>query len=86
MLWAVLPCASQKTIGLRAARSGASFYTKEIDYAGIPIKAPAVVQDAALLRAQQWLATILRYAPIIAANMRDKGCELQIIEIGRAHV
>lgn len=79
MLWAVRPCASQKTIGLRAARSGASFYTKEIDYAGIPIKAPAVVQDAALLRAQQWLATILRYAPIIAANMRDEGCELHII-------
>lgn len=79
MPWTGQPCASQRLASPRTVRSGAGFYAKEIDYAGIPIKAPAVVQDAALLRAQQWLATMLGHAPAIAANMRSEGCELHII-------
>jgi hypothetical protein len=55
------------------------FYAKKLDYYGIPIKAPAVVADAALQAARTRLDCMLGKSPNIRANLAANGAELHII-------
>jgi hypothetical protein len=55
------------------------FYAKQLDYEGIPIKAPKEVADGALLAARGRLAMMLSNLPSIRANLRQAGTELHII-------
>ncbi len=55
------------------------FYSKLLDYDGIPIKAHAAVSDEALFQAQQRLATMMDKLPTVRANLRRAGAQLHII-------
>ncbi|HEU5070802.1 MAG TPA: hypothetical protein VFV96_10385 [Verrucomicrobiae bacterium] len=55
------------------------FFAKELDYEGIPIKAPDVVVDAALYAAYDRLSMMLTNLPSVRAKLRAAGAELQII-------
>lgn len=55
------------------------FFSKYLDFRGIPIKAHAVVSDAALVEAQERLSTMLRHLPVIHSNLISAGVELHII-------
>ena len=55
------------------------FFSKRLDYEGIPIKAHADVEDAALWEARRRLNRMLREAPDIRQNLVAKGAELHII-------
>ena len=56
-----------------------SFYTKLLDYRGIPIKAPAEVTDAALYAAYDRLYMLLGNQPMVVSNLVAAGAELHII-------
>ncbi len=55
------------------------FFSKRLDYNGIPIKAHEVVSDEALFAAKRRLATLLDKIPVAAENLKDAGAELHII-------
>jgi hypothetical protein len=55
------------------------FFSKELDFHGIPIKAHAVVSDAALFEAYDRLDTMLRHLPAIVTNLAAAKVELHII-------
>lgn len=55
------------------------FFTKCLDYKGIPIKAPPVVADAALIEAYRRLDLLLRNNPSALANLCSQGAELHVI-------
>lgn len=55
------------------------FFAKQIDYDGIPIKAPTNVVDAALFAAYDRLSLMLTNMPSVCARLRAAGAELQII-------
>jgi alpha-glucosidase len=55
------------------------FYAKRLDYEGIPIKAPSVVADQALLNARERLSRMLKNLPEVAGNLKQAGAELHII-------
>jgi hypothetical protein len=55
------------------------FFTKRLDYYGIPIKAPAVVVDDALYAAYGRLSMLLSNQPIVVSNLVAAGAELHII-------
>jgi|SRR5579862_1145346 len=55
------------------------YFTKEVVYNGIPIMAPAVVSDQALVEAYKRLAMELKNLPMIASNIADAGGEVQLI-------
>lgn len=55
------------------------FFTKELDYHGISIKAPAVVADDALYQAYDRLDQEMKHQPNVAANLAAAGAELHII-------
>lgn len=55
------------------------FFAKLLDYDGIPIKAPAVVADQALLVARERLTRLLKNLPDARYNLRMAGAELHII-------
>lgn len=55
------------------------FYAKVLDYEGIPIKAPAVVDDRALLVARDRLSRMLKNLPNARYNLKMAGAELHII-------
>jgi hypothetical protein len=55
------------------------FYAKVLDFEGIPIKAPAVVEDKALLIARDRLSRLLKNLPDARYNLRMAGAELHII-------
>ncbi|MCX6878458.1 MAG: glycoside hydrolase family 127 protein [Verrucomicrobia bacterium] len=55
------------------------FFAKQLDYHGIPIKAHAVVSDAALREAYQRLDLLLQQQPVVLANLVKAGAELHII-------
>ena len=60
------------------------FFSKRLDCHGIPIKAHAVVSDAALYAARDRLDALLKHLPGIRAKLAASGVELHII--GRAQV
>jgi alpha-glucosidase len=55
------------------------FFSKEIQYQGIPIKAPQEVADEALYAAQSRLSLMLGNLPSVCANLKSSGAELHII-------
>jgi alpha-glucosidase len=55
------------------------FFTKELDYHGIRIKAPAIVSDEALYQAYGRLDMEMKHLPNVAANLAAAGAELHII-------
>lgn len=55
------------------------FFSKQLDFHGIPIKAHAVVSDAALFEAYDRLDMMLRHLPIIKTNLALAKVELHII-------
>jgi hypothetical protein len=57
----------------------AGFFSKRLEVRGIPIKAHAVVSDAALLEARRRLERMLGRLPNAAANLADAGAELHVI-------
>ena len=56
-----------------------NFYSKRLDYSGIPIKAASDVSDRALLEAWRRLDMMLCNEPNIVANLRSSGAQLHII-------
>ena len=55
------------------------FFAKVLDYHGIPIKAPAVVDDRALRIARARIARLLEHLPNALYNLTVAGAELHII-------
>jgi hypothetical protein len=62
-----------------AAPSASEFYTKRLDYHGIPIKAHKDVADEALTEAKSRLATMLDKLPTVRQKLEKAGAELHII-------
>jgi alpha-glucosidase len=58
---------------------GQGFYSKQIDYRGIPIKASSEVADEALYAARGRLEMVLSNQPVVIANLGTAGAELHII-------
>jgi VHL beta domain len=74
------PVAAAKDAPITAIRPAEyGFFSKEIDAAGIPIKAHQAVADAALLEAQKRIARMLAKIPVARQNLVDVGAELHII-------
>lgn len=59
------------------------FFSKRLDYEGIPIKAHADVSDAALFAARDRLAMQLEHLPSVRVNLHKAGAELHIIGINQ---
>lgn len=55
------------------------FFSKRLDYHGIPIKAHAVVVDEALVAAHGRLSMMLSNLPSVRVKLRDAGAALHII-------
>lgn len=55
------------------------FFTKELDYRGIPIKAPEAVDDRAMRIARDRIARLLEHLPNALYNLMVAGAELHII-------
>jgi len=55
------------------------FYSKVLDFHGIPIKAHMVVSDEALYAAYDRLSLQLKNLPVVVANLAAAGAELHII-------
>lgn len=55
------------------------FFSKHLDFHGIPIKAHAVVSDAALHAAHERLSTMLRHLPEVATKLAGAKVALHII-------
>lgn len=55
------------------------FYSKVLDYNGIPIKASNEVADEALFVASERLAMLLSNQPMVTANLARAGAELHLI-------
>lgn len=75
------PCASRAEEGIIRLTDPPErgFYAKQLDYEGIPIKAPKEVADEALLAARGRLSMMLSNLPSIRANLRLAATELHII-------
>ena len=71
--------ADQKPTVTRIDPPQFGFFSKEVDYKGIPIKAHAVVDDQALIEAYDRLDLMLRHMPDAVSNMVTEGVELHII-------
>lgn len=56
-----------------------SFFSKQLDYQGIPIKSHAVVANEALLAARDRLGRLLANLPVVVSNLAAAGVELHII-------
>lgn len=75
---------SEDVTGLRAGIRAIDppekeFFTKILDFHGIPIKAPSVVVDEALYAASDRLALLLRHLPMVISNLNAAHAELHII-------
>jgi alpha-glucosidase len=55
------------------------FFSKKLEFEGIPIKAHADVADEALREAAGRLAMMLKHLPTVRENLRDAGAALHII-------
>jgi len=71
------PCSDTKIN--RISPPDAGFYSKQICYKGIRIKAHSVVADQALFEARDRLKLMLAKAPTIATNLATLGNELHLI-------
>jgi len=71
------PKAAPKIVRLDPPEDG--FFSKRLDYHGIPIKAHAAVADEALRSAYGWLDRLLGHQEGAIENLRDAGAQLHII-------
>jgi hypothetical protein len=55
------------------------FFSKLLDFHGIPIKAHAVVADQAMYAAYDRLSLLLKHLPMVVSNLARAGAELHII-------
>ena len=55
------------------------FFSKSLDFHGIPIKAGQVVSDGAMYAAYERLSLELKHLPQVTANLAAAGAELEII-------
>jgi hypothetical protein len=55
------------------------FFSKQLDFHGIPIKAPEVVANEALVAAYDRLSMLLSNQPTVISNLAAAGAELHII-------
>src|SRR5438445_484570 len=55
------------------------FFTKKLDFRGIPIKAPQVVSDKAMYVAYDRMSLLLCHQPVIVSNLAAAKVELHII-------
>jgi hypothetical protein len=55
------------------------FFTKELVFHGVPIKAPAVVVDEALFAAYDRVSLELKHLPMVVSNLAVAGVEVHII-------
>jgi hypothetical protein len=55
------------------------FFSKLLDFYGIPIKAHSVVTDEAMYAAYDRLALLLKNLPVVVSNLAAAGAELHII-------
>jgi hypothetical protein len=55
------------------------FFSKRLDFHGIPIKAHAVVADEAMYAAYNRLSLLLNDLPMVVSNLSAAGAELHII-------
>src|SRR5262245_42580674 len=55
------------------------FFSKRLDYQGIPIKAHKDVADEALFAARERLVTLLSKIPVVCSNLVTSGAELHIV-------
>ena len=55
------------------------FFSKLLDFHGIPIKAHAVVADEAMYAAYSRLSLLLKHLPMVVSNLAAAGAELHII-------
>jgi hypothetical protein len=55
------------------------FFSKLLDFHGLPIKAPAVVADEALYAARDRLSMLVSNQPMVLSNLVSAGAELHII-------
>jgi hypothetical protein len=56
-----------------------NFFTKEIRWRGIPVKAPAVVTNTAMFVACDRLSRELQHLPQVTSNLAAAGVEVHII-------
>ena len=66
-----------RVITIRPPEQG--FFSKQVLCDGIPIKAHADVEDAALLEAGRRISRMLKNLPVVAENLVDVGAEMEII-------
>lgn len=79
---AVTICASAQSAPLRILMLEPpehDFFSKRLDFRGIPIKAHLVVSNEALYAAYDRLATLLSNQPVVISNLVAAGVELHII-------
>lgn len=76
---AVAPKAAASTEILRISPPELDFFSKSLDYHGIPIKSHEVVSDAALREAWKRLDMMLEHQPVVLANLAKAGASLHII-------
>jgi len=55
------------------------FFSKKLDYKGIPIRAHQDVSDQALYECKSRLSMMLQRLPVVTENLKRAGAELQII-------
>jgi hypothetical protein len=84
LVWCFTPVPAAAPQAVAAKISAVSppeygFFSKRLDYKGIPIKAHAVVADEALHEAYRRLDLLLRNQPNALANLVTEGAELHII-------
>ena len=84
MLTDIVLAESQDIVGLRSGIQAIDppekeFFTKVLDFHGIPIKAPSVVVDEAMCAASDRLALLLGHLPMVISNLTTAHAELHII-------
>ena len=82
-LWSMLGFISSSMAGESGIRRldppDRGFFSKQVVVKGIPIKAHADVDDAALVEARRRIGRMLEHVPVVVANLVDVGAELHII-------
>jgi von Hippel-Lindau disease tumor suppressor protein len=77
---ALAPCAAgenAKVVPIHPPELG--FFSKQVVYEGIPIKAHQDVSDAALLEARRRIARMLAHIPVVVQNLVDVDAQMHVI-------
>lgn len=69
----------QKPVIVTLAPPEKDFFSKQLDFRGVPIKAHAIVADEAMYAAYDRLSLLLTNLPMVVSNLAAAGAELHII-------